>query len=524
MNANDGKRLLHSAVLLTAAALITKMLSIGYRIPYQNITGDIGFYIYQQVYPIHGIIVTLAMYGFPVVISKLLAEQTENRQQLLALSFWVLLIISVLFFLLLIIFSPVIAKLVGDKELTALYRTIAFSFLFVPFISVLRGYFQAEENVFPTALSQISEQVVRVIIIVTLAFYFMNEGFGVYAAGTGAAFGSIAGSFASVLVLVLVYMRVKGNYIGSTRLTIERKKALNIAKRLLVQGFMISIGALALLFFQFIDAITVLNQLKQYGLSPIEAKTIKGVYDRGHPLLQLGLTLATSLSLIIVPTIAKAVTGQNKQEAQNKAGFALKVALVISIAASLGLAIIIEPTNIMLFKDTRGSSVLAIHGMTIFFGSLTLTSIAILQGLNKVNVTLRVVILGLVVKIVMNVLFIPFFGIYAAATATVIGFAVMAAHSLFIVHKELQLFSNYEFRFNRIIGAVGGMSVIVFFWKKIAQEHVFTDGRLAATGTALSTVLLAVIIYFGFLLANRVFTPSELGFLKSKGKGVSREN
>lgn len=559
MNVNDGKRLLNNAVLLTLAALFTKALSIGYRIPYQNITGDIGFYIYQQVYPIHGIVFTLAMYGFPVVISKLLAERTGNRQQLLTLSFWVLMSVSILLFLLLIVFSPVIAKFVGDEELTALYRMMAFAFLFVPFISVLRGFFQTEENVLPTALSQISEQVVRVLVIVTLAFYFMNQNFGVYTAGMGAVSGSIAGGVASILTLFIFYIirkyhlrsdlifsvhrtgatkplskacqsesfpctRVKGNSIGRNRFTIERNEALDIAKRLIVQGFAISIGALTLVFFQLVDAVTVLNQLKQFGLTSFEAKTMKGVYDRGQPLLQLGFTLATSLSLVIVPAIAKAVASQNAQEARNKAGFALKVTFVTSLAASLGLAVIIEPTNMMLFKDTRGSEVLAILGAAIFFGSLTLTSIAILQGVDKVNVTLLVVAFGLIVKIGTNVLFIPLFGIYAAAIATVLGFAFMAVCSLFFVHKQLQLFSKYEFRFFRIVGAVIGMMVIAFSWKTFAEAHFFTDGRLAATGTALSTVLFAVVFYFGLLLASRVFTPSELVFIKSKGKGVDRED
>ncbi|MDA6131309.1 oligosaccharide flippase family protein, partial [Escherichia coli] len=66
--------LFKGALILTIAALITKILSAVYRAPFQNIVGDVGFYIYQQVYPFYGIIIVLSTYGFPVIISKLYAE------------------------------------------------------------------------------------------------------------------------------------------------------------------------------------------------------------------------------------------------------------------------------------------------------------------------------------------------------------------------------------------------------------------------------------------------------------------
>src|SRR5690606_11387476 len=73
------KRIWEGAFVLAFAGLITKILSAGYRIPYQNIAGDIGFYIYQQAYPIYGIVLVLSTYGFPVIISKLLAEKLEEH-------------------------------------------------------------------------------------------------------------------------------------------------------------------------------------------------------------------------------------------------------------------------------------------------------------------------------------------------------------------------------------------------------------------------------------------------------------
>lgn len=73
--------LLNGAVILTLAGLFTKILSASYRIPYHHIAGDVGFYIYQQVYPLYGIILQISTYGFPVIISKLVSEHVANNEK-----------------------------------------------------------------------------------------------------------------------------------------------------------------------------------------------------------------------------------------------------------------------------------------------------------------------------------------------------------------------------------------------------------------------------------------------------------
>lgn len=76
METISGKQFVKNVTLLTIAAFISKGLAVLYRVPYQNITGDIGFYVYQQIYPFYAVAFILSMYGFPVVISKLVAEKS----------------------------------------------------------------------------------------------------------------------------------------------------------------------------------------------------------------------------------------------------------------------------------------------------------------------------------------------------------------------------------------------------------------------------------------------------------------
>lgn len=103
----------HGALILTIAGLLSKVLSATYRIPLQNLTGDLGFYIYQQVYPLLGTVMILALYGFPAAISKLTAEHELHKRTLTFTSFYlplftILLIINGIFFVILYSLAPII--------------------------------------------------------------------------------------------------------------------------------------------------------------------------------------------------------------------------------------------------------------------------------------------------------------------------------------------------------------------------------------------------------------------------------
>src|SRR4051794_28517215 len=93
------KTFMKGAALLTLSALLVKLLGAVYRIPFQNLVGDKGFYIYQQVYPFVAIFAVWTSYGFAVAISKLLADKTNSgeRFQIMRISFIYLAILSASF-------------------------------------------------------------------------------------------------------------------------------------------------------------------------------------------------------------------------------------------------------------------------------------------------------------------------------------------------------------------------------------------------------------------------------------------
>ena len=141
------------------AGLISKILSAGYRVPLQNLTGDFGFYVYQQIYPFLGMVLILSLYGFPSAISKIAVELKAKGKSLSLKSFY-LPIILIMFlingglFLLLYINAHSLATWIGDANLARAYKLSAYSFLLIPFSALLRVVFQGCYQMKPSEYSQ----------------------------------------------------------------------------------------------------------------------------------------------------------------------------------------------------------------------------------------------------------------------------------------------------------------------------------------------------------------------------------
>ena len=138
----DMKTFMKGASILTISAIIVKLLGAVYRVPFQNLVGDKGFYIYQQVYPFIGIFIVWTSYGFAVAVSKLLAGSTSRGEAkaMMRVAFTYLLLLSITFFVLLTVFAPFFARSMGDPELVPLLRAGAYIVLLNAGVSGFKGF------------------------------------------------------------------------------------------------------------------------------------------------------------------------------------------------------------------------------------------------------------------------------------------------------------------------------------------------------------------------------------------------
>jgi PST family polysaccharide transporter len=521
------KNFIQGAVILTIAGILAKVMGALYRVPFQNIAGDIGYYVYQQVYPFYGISFALAMYGFPVIISKMVTESKKsqtiyNKQEVIYISSFILGAVFTVFFMFIFFGSNYIAQLMRDPLLDTTIKAVSFSFLILPIISVLRGMYQGYENMLPTATSQVVEQFSRVTFIIIVSIVISINSGSAYQMGTGAALGGVVGGLLSVCTLLFFLRKVKNNF--DTTISLSRLKVWIVTKRLLLEGIAISISATMLILFQFIDAFQIPYLLGDSKDISNLIKSEKGVFDRGQPLLQLGIIVATSMSLSLIPFISKAYFNKDWNSITKSTVTALKVGIVLGGAASVGLAIIIAPTNIMLFRDQSGSVVLGILGIAILFATVALIAGAILQGIGKTLITTKNVLLGAFTKGILNILLIPLFGILGAAISTVIGVAIITLCNILTLYKSVPNLNKQRFYSLKIVISLVTMAIITFVWKELLINAFpgYEYERLLAALITLSSTVVGFITYLLCLNYFSVWEQAEMQHLPGSLKYFSR--
>ncbi|WP_174734822.1 putative polysaccharide biosynthesis protein [Mesobacillus harenae] len=508
------------ALILTAAALVTKILSAIYRVPFQNIVGDVGFYIYQQVYPFYGMILVLSTYGFPVAVSKLYSERKnsgthEEAVRVLAASFIFLSILGVILFSALYYGADWLAGKMGDPELALLLRVAAVPFLFIPFVSVLRGYFQGSGNMVPTAYSQVGEQFVRVVTILGLASLFIKEGYNLYYAGAGAAFGSVSGGLISIIILGLLFKRERRDNQSNVTVTQLLKGSSNIIKALFIHGLSLSISAMLLIFLQMADSLNLYSLLLSNGTMTEEAKAAKGIYDRGQPLIQLGTILSTSMALSLIPLIANARLKKQTSFVTEHISLALKINILFGTGAALGLLSIIEPVNEMLFEDRQGSQVLAVLCFVILGGSAVMTLTSILQGLGSILYPAAMVLIAFVLKLLLNLVFVPWLGTMGSAISSVLSCFLV----LVLLGIKLRVKIKVSLLSPLYLVKVAGSALLMVSFLFIYQNYteffysLLVNDRLASAFQSISAAIFGGFIYIFALLRTSALSKKELSML-----------
>ncbi|MFL6562472.1 MAG: polysaccharide biosynthesis C-terminal domain-containing protein, partial [Bacillus sp. (in: firmicutes)] len=320
-------------------------------------------------------------------------------------------------------------------------------------MSILRGYYQGIGDMVPTALSQVGEQTTRVLTILFLASLFIEKGYSLYLVGGGAMFGSITGSMISGIILFMfLWIRKEWKVVAPRQGMFQRyaNDAKKIFKALVYQGLTICISGMLMIFIQLADALNLYSLLVGSGIDRDVAKSLKGIFDRGQPLIQLGTIAATSMSLTLVPLITRERLAAKPEFLQHKIQVALKVSIIFGLGASSGLWAIIKPTNTMLFENEAGSAVLGVLSFVILFTSLTATIIAIMQGMGVLLFPAIAVACIFPLKYILNVYLVPLYGTMGAAISSLISLGMVTA-LLFIQFKKVVRISLFSLHFWRTI-------------------------------------------------------------------------
>lgn len=522
------QKMLAGAGVLAAAGILAKILSALYRVPFQNLVGDTGFYVYQQVYPIYGIGMVMALSGWPLFISKVIAEQatTAARQRVAWRLFWLLSALSLAVFGLLFFGAAEIAEAMGnDLQLVPEIQAVSWLFLLMPFLAVGRGYTQGMMDMAPTAISQVLEQLVRVGLIICIAWIGVAQGWSVYMIGTWAMFAAtVAGIFSALYLawyircLPQVAAHAPAEPLPNSQPHLEWRC---LGRRLWREGGILAIVAALLVLLQLIDSFTVTTLLQEFGQTISEAAVEKGIYDRGQPLLQLGMVIATGLGTTLLPVMREKWLQQDHDGLRHDFQLTMRLALVSSTLVTVGLIAIMPSLNQMLFETPAGSDTLQWYILTIIPATLIVVMISILQSIDQSHGIARWLIITLFIKYAGNQLLIPTAGTSGAAMSTAFSLIPLAVIVLRRIPKEWWRGMDWS-RWTRhlvLLAVCVGMSALMT--RSLLHSIGLSSRSMSVLVTMLSVGTGLVAAFIG-MRRWPVFTPTDWRHIP-KGEQIQKQ-
>ncbi|AJS60739.1 putative polysaccharide biosynthesis protein [Paenibacillus sp. IHBB 10380] len=532
---NAATRILHGAFILSTAAILSKLIGTLQKIPLQNMGGDEVFGIYNTVYPFYSLIITLAIAGFPVAISKFVAEDMANGNEsggrrIISLSSFVLSILGIILGVSTYVGAPLIGLWIDNSQVVPAIRYVSWALLFVPIMSALRGYFQGLQNMIPTAVSQIVEQSVRVAVMILFLLYLTSRQASSEQIAAGALFGSVAGGAAGLLVMLLYWRNHRRDKIvegisGKGASSASLESTWSLLKRLLVYAIPVCLGSLAVPLISLVDTFTVPRLLKASGVGEAGAMIQFGIYNRGIPLVQLASMMATSLAVLFIPALAEARIRGDQRLVQSQCRLSLRWFWMLGLAASVGLAVLAEPINVMLYQDAAGTDTMRWIAFTAAGSTVSLISAALLQGIGSVKEPAVHLLAAAVAKMLLNLLLVPHFGITGAAMAGVAAHFLAAALNVALLAHRTGLRPSAGTTVFKPVVIIAGLALAAGSAQWATGAALLTLGlqgaRMVATVGSFTGVVAGATAFLILAVLTKLLSEEELRMLPKIGNALA---
>ncbi|MGG2479737.1 putative polysaccharide biosynthesis protein [Brevibacillus borstelensis] len=518
---------LAGAFILAMAGILSKVIGMFYRIPLQEIVGDNGLGLYQEVYPLYLTFLILATAGVPVALSRVIAEAlAEGKQgtvsQILARSMVLMGGIGLVLFAILYVSSPLIARMMGNPHLIEPIRAISLSLLFVPLIAVLRGFFYGHQKMMYVGLSQIVEQSLRVAFILIASLYLVSLGEDTDTVITGVNFGTMISTMLSLVFLALLlwlHKRKQPGTIGGDWKRLDwwydRKFFLSMWRI----AWPICISALVIPIFSLVDSFLAINIFRYvWQVDGLTADTWFGIYSRGGPLLQLASLFGSSIALSIVPAIAEAKRQGDEERVQTLTKLSMRFAWLIGLPAGLGLTAVAEGANLALYGDVEGTKAMAILGVSAIPLSLLLATNGILQGLGKEKLPALNLVWGVLIKIAATLLFTSIMGMEGLSVSWLVATSIVCLLNMRIIARYVRVDINWKIDALYPLLVSNLMLLLAWGTTEAVGYLLHWKARLLGAAETVAGVGVGLIVYLGLLLIIPLIHEKELEWLPGGNK------
>lgn len=452
---------IYGAVILLVANFLNRVLGFVYQYLIMIHIGGEAFGLFNMVFPMYMLALVFTTAGIPLAVSKMISEAVSlhnfSRARSIFITALVFLTFSGAFISVVLYFiSPILAEyLFPDPRVLRLFMICTPAIFVVSVSSAFRGYFQGMQNMLPTAISQICEQLVRVSVGFFTAYTLLPR--GIEWAASGLALGMLAGEIMGLCMIILQYKLQKTKKPSQGN---ESLPPIQTMKELLHLSSPVTIGRLFSTGLSTLDAMLIPQRLQIAGYTAREATTLFGQLGGAvFTLLNFPSVFTFALATSLVPAISEAAAKKQFQIVKLRSAQALKMTIFIGVPSLVILFFFAEPFSAF-FKSEKTSVILQMLALGGIFSYLQQTSTGILQGLGKVQLPVINSIISAIIRI--PILYIltasPQWGLKGTALAYVIGFFVSSTLNLAaIVHYTGMPVNLREFLLQPFIGGIGMM-------------------------------------------------------------------
>ncbi|MEG0285565.1 MAG: polysaccharide biosynthesis protein [Vagococcus sp.] len=458
---NAKEKMVRGSLWMTIGNVLSRLLGAIYIVPWYLWMGEnakVANSLFNKGYNIYALFLMIATAGIPGAIAKQISyynSQNEYRisqrlfkRTLIIMAGFGVLCAGVMYFL-----SPILAA--GDKNLIPVMRALSVAVLVFPSMSVIRGYFQGNQDMMPAAVSQIIEQVARVFYMLLTAFMIMKLGSGDYvSAVVQSTFAAFIGMIGAYGALIWFYLKQKPEM---DRLVAGSSNEITVSETSLVKEMVRE----AIPFIIVGSAITIFKLVDQYTFEPImggitsfskdQLSALFSIFSANpDKLVMIIISLASGMAMTSLPLVTEAYSKKDEAGLAKLISDNIQLLFFIMMPATFGMIILAEPMYVFFYQpDPLGVNVLIEASYVgLIMGYFILVSTT-LQGLYKNGDAIFNLGVGLLIKIVLQYPMIRGFEVYGPLLASAIGFAVSAYLMTKKIHKITRF--NYSLTVRRII-------------------------------------------------------------------------
>lgn len=416
-----------STLTLIFGGMFTKLLGFIIKIIYTRIIGEDAISLYMLVMPTYSLLITVASLALPIAISKLVAEG-KNSIKIAINTGFIIIILNFFIILTMILTSDFIATTLLNEP-RCKYLLIACS-LTLPFISIsslIKGYFFGKQKVYPYAISNVLEQVVRLTII-SLVLPILIK-IGILHAVLGLILLSIISEISSIIIFM--FFMPKKFTITKSDLTLNKtyiKDILNVSLPTVSSKIIGNIGF-------FFEPIILTNVLIYCGYSSVYVIREYGAYNAySLGLLTMPGFFINALCQALVPEISKYTP--NKKMIKRRLFQSLSFAFLIGIISSLGIFFLRDWLLETVYNTNSGANYIKILAPFFVLFYLEAPLMSTLQAIGKSILTMKITTIGVIIKlVVLSILSLCHIGIYSLIYAEIINIIVVVYLNFFYINK-----------------------------------------------------------------------------------------